>query len=498
MTRGERVCAFIEAWCPIPEGKFVGRPIRLDPFQRRFILEVYDNPAGTRKGILSIARKNGKTALIAGILLAHIAGPEAIENSQIVSGAMSRDQAGLVFRAASKMVGLSDRLRELIRIIPSSKKLIGLRKNVEYQALAAEGKTAHGLSPVLAILDEMGQIKGESDPFIDAIITSQGAYDEPLLLLISTQAASDSAYLSIEIDDALGGGDPQTICHLYAAPADCDLGDREAWKAGNPALGTFRSLEDVERQSERAQRIKSAEPAFRNLTLNQRVELFAPFVNRTAWNACDGAIGVPSEVYAGLDLSSVSDLTSLVLVWRDGDAWNCQPYFWTPSEGVRDRAHRDRQPYDVWVDEGTLLTTPGAVIDYDFIAKFVLSLPVEFIKVGFDRWRMDQFKASLKRMGATDEFLERFEPFGQGFVSMAPALDSLERVIAEKQLRHAGHPVLKMCAANAVVEMDAAGNRKLTKAKSSGRIDGMQALAMAMGIASAHSATEIDFFVEAW
>ncbi len=498
MTRGERVCAFIETFCPVPEGKLIGQPIRLDPFQREFILAVYDNPHGTRKGILSIARKNGKTALIAGILLAHIAGPEAVENSQIVSGAMSRDQAALVYQAAAKMVALSDRLRELVRPVPSSKKLIGLRKNVEYKALAAEGATAHGLSPVLAILDEVGQIKGESDPFVDAILTSQGAYEEPLLLLISTQAASDKAYLSIEIDDGLSGRDPQTVCHLYAAEEDCDLLDEAQWQAGNPALGTFRSLEDVRRQAERASKIPSAEPAFRNLTLNQRVELLAPFVSRTAWKACDGPIGAPKEVYAGLDLSSVSDLTALVLVWQEGDEWHCRPYFWTPAEGIRERSQKDRQPYDVWAANGQLLTTPGAVMDYDYIARFLLSLPVEFVKVGFDRWRMDQFTASLKREGASEDFLERFEPFGQGFVSMAPALDSLERAIVEKRLRHAGHPVLTMCAANAVIEQDAAGNRKLTKAKSNGRIDGMVALAMAMGVASAHSAEQVEVFLEAW
>lgn len=499
MTRGERVCRFIEAHCPVPSGDLVGRQLVLEPFQRKFILDVYDNPAETRKGILSVARKNAKTTTIAGILLAHIAGPEAVENSQIVSGAMSRDQAALVFDAASKMVNLSESLRDLVRIVPSGKRLIGLRKNVEYKALAADGQTAHGLSPVLAILDEVGQIKGESDPFVDAIVTSQGAYEKSLLLLISTQAASDKAYLSIEIDDAIQGNDPQTVCHLYAATPDCGLMDQAEWAKANPAIGKFRSYEDVKRQAERAERIPSAEPAFRNLTLNQRVELFSPFVSRTAWKSCDGDVGEPTGmVYAGLDLSSVSDLTALVLVWQDDGIWNVKPYFWTPRLGLKDRSQRDRQPYDVWAQQGHLLTTPGATIDYDFVAAFVLSLPVNLIKIGFDRWRMDQFKASLKRQGATDDYLERYEPFGQGFVSMAPALDSLERAISERRLAHGGHPVLQMCAANAIVEQDAAGNRKLTKAKSNGRIDGMTALATAMGIASAHSEDTSSVFVEAW
>jgi len=102
MTRGERVIAFLETYCLTPEGEHVGKPMLLAPFQKDFIKDIYDNPQGTRRAYLSIARKNGKTAIIAGILLAHLIGPEAKLNSQIISGAQSRDQAALVFNLASK------------------------------------------------------------------------------------------------------------------------------------------------------------------------------------------------------------------------------------------------------------------------------------------------------------------------------------------------------------------------------------------------------------
>ena len=97
-TRGEKVCQFIERYCLIPEGSKVGQPIKLLDFQRKFVLNVYDNPAGSSRAYLSVARKNGKSALIAAIVLAHLVGPEAQQNSQIISGARSRDQASLVFK----------------------------------------------------------------------------------------------------------------------------------------------------------------------------------------------------------------------------------------------------------------------------------------------------------------------------------------------------------------------------------------------------------------
>ncbi len=164
--------AFIETFCLAPEGQHVGKPIKLLPFQKRFIKAIYDNKHGTRRAYLSIARKNGKTALIAGIMLAHLVGPEAKQNSQIISGARSRDQAAQVFNYAAKMVQLSPDLSSVVRILPSAKSLIGLPLNVEYKASSAEGRTAHGRSPILAILDEVGQVKGAQDDFTDAITTS--------------------------------------------------------------------------------------------------------------------------------------------------------------------------------------------------------------------------------------------------------------------------------------------------------------------------------------
>ena len=279
MTRAGRICAFIERYLRAPEGAHVGEPIRLAPFQKQFIEAVYDNPAGTRRALLSVSRKNGKSALIAGLLLAHLVGPEAKLNAQLVSGAMSRDQAALVFNLAAKMVQQSPELAPLVRVVPSGKRLIGLPMNTEFRALAADGRTAHGLSPVLAILDEVGQVRGPQSDFIDAVTTSQGAHAEPLLIAISTQAATDADLLSVWIDDALKSGDPKIVCHLYAAPEGCDLMDESAWRAANPALGIFRSEADLREQMVQAQRIPSMENTARNLLLNMRVSTESPFVS---------------------------------------------------------------------------------------------------------------------------------------------------------------------------------------------------------------------------
>jgi phage terminase large subunit-like protein len=482
LTRGEKVCGFIERYCPTPEGEHIGKSMVLEPFQKKFILEIYDNPYQTHSAYLSIARKNGKTALIAAILLAHLVGPEAVLNSQIVSGAQSKDQAAVIFELARKMVDLSPTLSKLVRVQPSGKRLIGLARNVLYRALAAEGKTAHGLSPVLAILDEVGQVEGPTDKFVTAITSAQGAYTNPLLIAISTQAPTDVDMFSTWIDAQKNAPDPRVVCHVYAAPEDCKLDDRKAWAAANPALGKFRSIEDVEKQCKSALALPAQENDFRNLILNQRVDTASPFVSRATWQA-NGEPPHPIErqkVWGGLDLSSVSDLTALVLVTEGGDV---HPTFWLPHEGLIEKSRKDRVPYDVWERDGRLLTTPGKAIEYEFVAEFMRGLfdAHDIVKIAFDRALFNHLKPWLVKAGFSDDELAKFEPYGQGTLSMTPALRELEVRLLNNQYRHGNHPVLAMCAANAVVVGDS-GARKFDKGKARGRIDGMVALAMAAGV----------------
>lgn len=501
LTRGERVCRFIETFLKIPEGNLVGQPFRLMPFQECFVQAIYDNKSGTYQALLGIGRKNGKSSVIAAICLAHIVGPEARQNSQIVSGARSREQAALVFKLMQKMISLSSELRKITHIIPSQKAIIGKRMNVEYRAISAEAGTAHGLSCALAILDEIGQIKGPNDDFVEAIVTSQGAYDDPLLVAISTQAPTDNDLFSRWLDDAETSRDPKIVCHLYTAPEDCDLMDRDAWLAANPAMGVFRSVNDLEEKAKKADRLPTEQNSFRWLYLNQRIDATAPFISRKIWMECGREprpLQPGAAIYGGLDLSEVNDLTALVLVSPvDGD-WHVYPTFWLPENGLREKSKADRVPYDVWHKEGHLNAIPGPSINYEYVAHELKKIfdDYDVRKIAFDRWNWRHLKPWLERAGFNDKQLDGdaaiFEPFGQGYQSMSPALRDLETVILNRSMAHGGHPVLNMCMANATVQADPAGNRKLSKVKSHGRIDGAVALAMAMSVAGTWEDKTVD------
>jgi phage terminase large subunit-like protein len=481
----------------VPEGRDVGKPVRLRGWQKDELRKIYDNPAVTRRAIISFGRKNGKTALSAFLCLLHLCGPEARPNSQLFSAAQSREQAAILFSLAAKAVRLNPALEAVVRIRDTAKQLYCEDLGTLYRALSAEASTAYGLSPVFIVHDELGQVRGPRSELYEALETATGAQDNPLSIVISTQAPNPGDLLSVLIDDAATGADPRVVLSLYAASDDADPFEAETIKAANPAFGDFQNAAEVLAMAEDARRMPSREPEYRNLILNQRVEMFAPFVSRTVWAGCGAPVVGRFEgpVYGGLDLSSVNDLTAKVYVSPVDGLWHVKPTFWLPGEGLKERARTDRVPYDVWHRDGFLLTTPGKTVDYEFVAATLWQdcQEMDVRKIAFDRWNFRHLKPWLLLTGFVEEQLEGdnaiFEQMGQGFQSMSPALRDLESDLLDGRIAHGNHPVLTMCAANAVVTSDPAGNRKLDKAKATGRIDGMVALAMARAAAATYEDT---------
>ena len=479
-TRGERNAAWVMTYCVVPEGKDRGKHVVLRDWQVAELRKIYDTP--TRTAILSFGRKNGKTALIAFIVLLHLCGPEAEIGSEVVSGARSRDQAAMVFRYASKCVRLNPDLSAIVRVRDTAKELDCPQLQTMYKALSADAATNLGRSPKVAIHDELGQVRGPRDEFFEAIDTAQGAHDDPLTLIISTQAPRPDDLLSVMIDDALAGKDPMTKVSLYTAPENLDPFSDAALKAANPAFGDFLNADYCRELAEKARRMPSREAAFRNLILNQRVNMHNPFVTRSVWEANSDPPDFSNvrECYIGVDLSARSDLTALVVAGRDEDGYvHVQSYFFSPMIGIEDRSQKDREPYDVWAKDGYITLTPGASVDYAYVAQQLGELcdAYQVKSIPFDRWRIDVLKQEIARLGIELPLV----PFGQGFKDMTPALDTLESLLLDGKIRHGSNPVLDMCAENAVATRDPAGNKKLDKSKATGRLDGMVALAMAVG-----------------
>jgi phage terminase large subunit-like protein len=510
--RADKVIRFIEKLV-IPSGSGAGTPFVLLPFEKKFIRNIYEPslPDGrrvVRRAILSMARKNGKTALIAAIALAHLVGPEARPNGEIYSAANDRDQASIIFKFARQIVEADKELRQKVEIINSTKTMLVRSLGSIYRAISAEAGTKHGYMPSLVIYDELAQAK--SRDLYDVLDTSFGACHEPLFIVLSTQSNDPEHILSQLIDDGQAGVDPTIYCQLHAADEGCDLDDKAQWKKANPALGVFRDYDDLAAAIDKAKRMPADEPKVRNLLLNQRISPASILISRAEWMACAGQPEfTPGEaVYLALDLSNTLDLSAL-LMGSDDDVARVKAFFWKPADQLAEQSFRDfgsgNYRYVEWEKAGHIEATRGRAIDKEAIARRIAELCGRYHvrAMAYDRWRIEDVLREFDRIGFRaykDENEQdpskpttvmprdglRLVPWGQGFRDMAPAIDALESAVVERKLVHPNHPCLNWNMANAIAVMDPAGGRKLDKDKSRFRIDGAVALAMLMGLRARH------------
>lgn len=440
-----------------------------------------------RRAILSIARKNGKTAIIAALVLVHLIGPEAVENGEIYSAANDREQAAQVFKTAAQIVRADEELRQVLRVIDSTKTIACYSNGSFYRAISAEVGTKHGLNPSVFIYDELAQSKNRD--LYDVLDTAQGARKEPLGIVISTQSNDPQHVLSELIDDGLSAHDPTIVCHLYAVPDDTvDIFDPECWGLANPALGKFRSLTDFEAMAARARRLRSFEGTFRNLYLNQRVTHFSTLFAKSDWMECAGVVEFEDgeDVLLSLDLAGTTDLAALGMISLSGARYSA--WFWKPKEMLDEHGRRDRVPYNQLHKDGLLEVSEGRIIDPASIALKIGVLRSRYRVLGlvYDRWRIEYLRKELDRADIPSHEGEgeglQLYPWGQGYKSMSPALEALENLVLQRELIHPNALLLNWNIGNAVVTQDAAGERKFDKDKSRMRIDGAVALAMAAGM----------------
>lgn len=482
------------------------------PWQREMISAVYGprDENGRRivkQALFSAGRKNGKTSLVAGLSLAHLCGPEAVRNGQLYSVAFDREQASILYKYMTAMIYMDDELYSRLNIIESRKKVVDKASGSEFSALSSETKGKHGKSSSFIAYDELAQF-GSDRTLYDVMHTSTGAHEDALEWIFSTQSEDDNAVLSELIDygQKVKNGeieDPTFVSFVHMVPKDCEnIWDESIWHKANPALGDFRSMNELRDSAAKAQHMPSAEATFRNLYLNQRISSDAHFIMPAVWKANGDEPEFEtfdeSEAYGGLDLSGKNDLTALVFVAQAKDGkWDVISYFWTPLDGLREREKRDKAPYWLWNEKRYLEAKPGRTINYRWVAKKIgeLSGELRIAAIKFDRWRIDDLKREMDEEGI-DCWVEgkdwspdtrkpmpygiRLIPHGQGYKDMSKAVEILEDTLVDGVLRHGMHPVLTWCASNTKIQSDPANGRKFDKLKSTGRIDGIVALAMAL------------------
>lgn len=481
------------------KGIWAGKKFALMPWQEQIIRDIFGiiKANGYRQfnvAYVEIPKKNGKSELAAAIADYLLAG-DGEASAEVYSCAADRQQASIVYNVAAEMVRQCPALHKRCKILGSTKKIIYTPTNSIYQVLSAEAYTKHGFNVSGVVFDELHAQPNRE--LFDVMTKGSGdARTQPLYFLITT-AGNDMNSICYEIHqkakDILEGRkiDPTFYPVIYGASEDDDWTSPDVWRKANPSLGVTIDVSKVYDAYESAQNSPAEESVFRQLRLNQWQKQEQKWLSMLKVNACNVEFD-ESDLegricYAGLDLSSTTDLTALVLVFppiSEEDKYYVLPYFWLPEETIQLRSKRDHVPYDVWQKRGLLQVTEGNVVDYAAIEEFIgeLSERYQIKEIAFDRWNATYLTQRLE-----NEHDFTMVQFGQGFSSMSPPTKELERLILEKKIAHNGHAVLMWNFDNLVVETDAAGNVKPSKRKATEKIDGCVALIMALSRALIHN-----------
>ena len=473
-------------------GEWANQPFELQPWQAFVIGSLYgwkrvDGLRRFRTAYVEVARKNGKSVMLAGTALYALVADGEL-GSHVYAAATTREQARIIFGEAERMVDASPALRA--RVTRTVNNLAVLPTSSWFRPLSADASKMDGLNVHFAAVDEVHEHPNAE--IIQKLNTATGARRQPLIYEITTAGHDRQSIcrqhheFSVKVLESTVPAEASDSWFAYIATIDVgdDWTNPAVWIKANPSLGVTVKVEDLKRQVDEAREMPAQQNAIRRLRLNEWTEQATRWIDMGVWT--DGSEQFDEEdligrtCYGGLDLARVNDLSSLALVFppeKPDEKVKVIWRHWCPSEDILRRARRDRAPYTVWRDGGFLVATEGNTTDFQFIEAEILELATRFniLEVAYDRTFAGELVRNLQ-----DEGINMVE-FGQGFISMGPAAAEFMRLLIGRTLRHGGNPVATWCASNVSVRRDPAGNEKPDKERSTERIDAVVAAIMAVG-----------------
>lgn len=429
---------------------------------------------------IEIARKNGKTALSAGVGL-YMLFADGESRPEVYSAATVKDQAKICFSDAVEIVKATDLKNYLT---PYRNSIVYELKGGTMKPLSSDYGTHDGLNPSCGIIDEFHAHKDSG--MFDVIKSAFGARRQPLMFIITTAGFDKSgvcyAYRENVIKVLHGVNEDDSLFGIiYTLDDKSEWDDPKMWIKANPNLGVSLSADYLADQVKDA---KNRPEAVRNVmtkNVNLWVDAERTWILDDAWQKCIGTTD-PADLkgcacWGGLDLSNVSDITAYVLLFHENDRFQLLPFFWTPEEKMLEKIRKENINYDKWVAEGYITVTPGNVIDYDFVKADILRIVADYDlrTSAYDRWNSSQTIIDLQNEGM------ECNPFGQGYGSMSAPTKEFEKLVLTGKIEHFGNPVLRWMLASTLVKTDPAGNIKPDKEKSTQKIDGIVATIMALG-----------------
>lgn len=450
-----------------------------------------------KRTYISVGKKNGKTLLLALILL-YVLVCEIGHGQECYSFATEKEQAAQIYREARKIVRASPELAALLHLTDTTKTIAFADNASFFRSMSAEADSADGLNIAFSVYDELHRAKNRE--LYDTIYYSGSAIEErtgePALNINITTAGYDRESICYEVysyakrvrDGEIE--DDSFYTYIREASVEDNWQEEATWHKANPSLGTpILPIEDFQRDFNEAKANPAGENRFRRLRLNQWTEQASRWIPLDVWDKNSGTIDPDKykgrECWAGLDLSSSNDTTVFVLAFpNERGGFDLLPHFWIPADNVEKRSVINGVNYSAWVRSGHLFTTPGNVIDYEPIGQKIIELgkTYKIQEIAFDSWNAVQLTQQLSEQGFT------MVETRQGF-SLSPPAKELFRLLQKGAVNHGNHPVLRWQAGNVEARYDQHENIKLEKPggkDSRLKIDGIVATVMAIDRAMRH------------
>ena len=480
-----RPIEFIHSFCRHSKGEWAGQPVVLEQWQQFSFWVAFgwlrkDNRFRRFRIVYKkVARKNGKSTETSGVGLYLLVGDRE-PGAEVYSAATKKDQAKIIHEEAMRMVRKSPDLAEVLTVVKNN--IAHIDSASKFEPLSADEKTLDGLNVHGGLLDEIHAHPNRG--VFDVIETATGARRQALIWIITTAGIVTPNSIALELeeygDKILRGiiQDETFLPLMWDIDEGDDPWDERTWIKANPNLGVSVKLDDLRSKAQKAKETPSAQNNFFCKHLNVWSNSRSRWIAVEKWDACKDEFRIEElhgkECWAGLDLSTTTDISALSLVFPwEGDTYRILSYFWVPEENADLRARRDRVPYPQWIREGLITATPGNVVDYAFIRHKIVEISKLFKlrELWADPWNAIQLLQQLQE----EDGLKVVE-LRQGFASMSAPTKQLETLVMARRIRHLGSPVMRWMFDNVSVKMDPAGNIKPDKEKSAERIDGVVSL----------------------
>ncbi|MGG0759127.1 terminase large subunit [Bacillus paramycoides] len=484
---------FIENFCKHSKGKWGGKPIVLEVWQKAFIAAAFgfvhgiDGTRKYREVLLVVARKNGKSTVGSGIgLYLQIADGEP--GSEVYAVATKKDQAKLVWLESKRMVKKSPVL--LKRIKPLVSEMVSEWNDSTFKPLGSDSETLDGLNVHGAMMDEIHAWKDKN--LYDVIVDGTSSREQPMIFMITTagtvrESVYDMKYEEAEmllngLDDPDGYKDDRFLPIIYELDKREEWTDPSKWKKANPGLGTIKKVDQLETKVNKA---KANSLLVKNLLTKDfniretSTEAWLTFEQLNNIANYEIAELKPKYGICGVDLSSTTDLTSACVIFKvpNDETIYAKHMYWLPEDLLEQRTNEDKIPYSTWRDMELLRTTPGNSIHYKFIVDWLVELREEYGLylpwIGYDSWSAKYFVEDLKNEFGSEATI----PVIQGKRTLSAPMRKLGADLESKIINYNNNPITKWCLSNTAIEIDK--NLNIQPCKTSNqrrRIDGTAAL----------------------